>query len=72
MNKYFQAVVFGRKKSIFAVAIALLIFTISFLHHRYLHAITGTFSYLLNNTASCEGLSTYIFGTEAFFLPQFT
>ena len=31
------------------------IFTISFLHHRHLHAITGTFSYLLKNTASCEG-----------------
>ena len=31
------------------------IFTISFLHQRHLHAITGTFSYLLKNTAFSEG-----------------
>ena len=31
------------------------IFTISFLHHRHLHAITGTFSYLLKDIASSEG-----------------
>ena len=38
MNEYFQAVVSGWRKSIFAVAIILLIFNISFSHHRYLRA----------------------------------
>ena len=49
-----------RMKKIFAVAITLLIFTISFLHHRHLHAITGTFSYLLKNTVSSEAINIEI------------
>ena len=31
------------------------IFTIFFLHHRHLHVIADTFSYLFKNTASSEG-----------------
>ena len=44
-----------KKKSIFAAEITLLIFIISFLHHRHLHAMTGILSYLLKNPASFEG-----------------
>ena len=50
------------KKINLCSAITLMIFTIYFLHHRHLHAITGTFSYLLKNTASS---GKYIFGIEA-------
>ena len=55
------------KKINFAVAVTLLIFTISFLRHRHLHAITGTFSHLLKNTASSEGYQHIYLGQKLTF-----
>ena len=58
-------------KKVFAVAITLLIFTISFLRHRHLHAKAGISSYLSKNTASSEGYQHIYLGQKLFFTSDY-